>query len=199
VVMDRPLFTKLIGDPFLSSVAIYLSPGADPEVVRRRILTAVPGRDDLLLLANRALKARVLEIFDQTFAITYALEFIALVVAALGVLNAEMAAVLERQREIGILRAVGFGRRQVLGMVLTEAGLLGVAANLLGVAVGLALSAILIYVINFQSFGWTIQFHFPTREILQVTALALGTALAAGAVPASVAASLSPVEAVRYE
>ena len=199
VVMDRSLFTRLLGDPFLSSVAIYLSPGADPEGVRRRILTAVPGREDLLLLANRALKARVLEIFDQTFAITYALEFIALVVAALGVLNAQMAAVLERQREIGILRAVGFGRRQVLGMVLTEAGLLGVAANLLGVAVGLALSAILIHVINFQSFGWTIQFHFPTREILLVTALALGTALAAGAIPASVTAALPPVEAIRYE
>jgi putative membrane protein len=86
--MDRPLFTRLIGDPFLSSVAIYLKPGADPEVIRRRILEALPGREDLLLLANRALKARALDIFDQTFAITYALEFIALVVAALGILNA---------------------------------------------------------------------------------------------------------------
>ena len=199
VVMDRPLFTRLIGDPFLSSVAIYLKPGADSEVIRRRILEALPGREDLLLLANRALKARVLEIFDQTFAITYALEFIALVVAALGILNAQMAAVLERQREVGILRAVGCSRRQVLAMVLAEAGLLGVAANLLGAAVGLALSAILIYVINFQSFGWSIQFHFPTREVVQVTALALGTALFAGAVPASVAAALPPVEALRHE
>ena len=199
VVMDRPLFTRLIGDPFVSSVAIYLSPGADPDAVRRRILEAVPGRGDLLLLANRALKARVLEIFDQTFAITYALEFIALVVAALGILNAQMAAVLERQREVGILRAVGCSRRQILAMVLAEAGLLGIAANLLGAAVGLALSAILIHVINFQSFGWSIQFHFPTREVIQVTALALGTALFAGAVPASVAAALPPVEALRHE
>ncbi|MGH7407927.1 MAG: ABC transporter permease, partial [Candidatus Methylomirabilales bacterium] len=199
VVMDRPLFTRLIGDPFVSSVAIYLSPGADPEAVRHRILAAVPGREDLLLLANHALKARVLEIFDQTFAITYALEFIALVVAAIGILNAQMAAVLERQRELGILRAVGCSRRQILATVLTEAGLLGIAANFLGVAVGLALSAILIYVINVQSFGWSIQFYFPTREVIQVTALALGTALAAGAVPASVAAALRPVEAIRHE
>jgi len=57
----------------------------------------------------------------------------------------------------------------------------------------------LIYVINVQSFGWSIQFYFPAREIIQVTALALGTALAAGAVPASVAAALRPVEAIRYE
>lgn len=199
VVMDRPLFVRLTGDPFLTSVAIYLRPGADPEVVRRRILTAVPGREDLLLLANRALKARVLEIFDQTFAITYALELIALVVAALGILNAQMATVLERQRELGILRAVGCSRRQVLATVLAEAGLLGIAANLLGAAVGLALSAILIYVINFQSFGWSIQFHFPAREVTQVTALALGTALVAGAVPAFIAAALPPVEALRHE
>jgi putative ABC transport system permease protein len=199
VVMDRSLFTRLIGDPFLSSIGIYLTPDADPGVVRRRILTAVPGREDLLLLANRALKARVLEIFDQTFAITYALEFIALLVAALGILNAQMAAVLERQRELGILRALGLSRRQVLATVLAEAGLLGIAANLLGAAVGLALSMILIYVINFQSFGWSIQFHFPTREMVQVTALALATALAAGALPASVAAALPPVDALRHE
>jgi putative ABC transport system permease protein len=199
VVMDRALFTRLIGDPFLSSVAIYLTPGAEPEAVRRGIQGALPGRGDLLLLANRTLKARVLEIFDQTFAITYALELIALVVAGLAILNTQMAAVLERQREMGILRAVGVSRGQLLATVLGEAGALGLAANLLGAAVGLALSGILIYVINLQSFGWSIQFHFPTHEILQVSALALATALGAGAVPALLAAALPPVEALRHE
>ncbi|MBI4391425.1 MAG: ABC transporter permease, partial [candidate division NC10 bacterium] len=199
VVMDRALFTRLAGDPFLSSVAIYLTPGAEPEAVRRGILEAIPGRGDLLLLANRTLKARVLEIFDQTFAITYALELIALVVAGLAILNTQMAAVLERQREMGILRAVGCSRRPLLATVLGEAGVLGLAANLLGAAVGLALSGILIYVINLQSFGWSIQFHFPTREILQVSALALATALGAGAVPALLAAAVPPVEALRHE
>ena len=107
-VMDRSLFQKFWRDPWLTSIIIYLSPGSDPQAVRRELLRRLPTHDEIVLLSNRELKTRILEIFDQTFAITYALEVVALVVATLGILNTLIASVLERTREIGILRSVGF-------------------------------------------------------------------------------------------
>ncbi len=198
-VMDRGLFERLWHDPWLNSVIIYLSPGADAEAVRGEILRRLGTRGDLVVFTNRTLKTRILEIFDQTFAITYALEAIALIVAALGVLNTLLAAVLERTREIGILRSVGFTRGGILRTILWEAGFMGVLANVLGALSGLGLSLILIYVINRQSFGWTIQFTFPGGLIVEYGLLTLGVALAAGFFPAWRASRVPIAEAVRYE
>jgi len=152
-----------------------------------------------VVLSNRELKARILQIFDQTFAITYALEVVALVVAALGILNTLIASVLERTREIGILRSVGFTRGGVQRAILCEAAFMGTLANVLGALSGVALSLILIYVINKQSFGWTIQFAFPARLIAEYAVLTLAVSLAAGCFPAWRASRLPIAEAVRYE
>jgi len=198
-VMDRSLFQKFWRDPWLSSIVIYLGPGADPQAVRQDILGRLSRYEDLVVLSNRALKARVLEIFDQTFAITYALEIVALVVATLGILNTLVASVLERTREIGVLRSVGFTRGAIRRTVLCEAAFMGGLANALGVLAGLALSLILIYVINKQSFGWTIQFTFPVRLLAEYALLTLGASVAAGLFPAWRAARLPIAEAVRYE
>ncbi len=198
VVMDRGLFQALWADPWLSSIVIYLAPGADLAAVRESVKRA-SGRDDLVLFSNRDLRQRILEIFDQTFAITYALQAIALIVAALGVLTTLAASVLERTREIGILRSLGFDRGALVKMVLAEAGWLGALANLLGVVSGLGLSLILIHVINKQSFGWSIQFAFPWRLILQYAALTVIVSVLAGLFPAWRASRLPIAEAVRYE
>jgi putative ABC transport system permease protein len=198
-VMDRGLFQGLWKDGWINSIVLYLHPGADSQTIRQEILRRLAGQEDLVIFSNRALKARVLEIFDQTFAITYALEFIALLVAALGVLNTLLASVLERTREIGMLRSVGCTRGGILRTVVCEAAFLGALANVLGAVAGLALSLILIYVINKQSFGWTIQFTFPARPILEYTVLTLVTSLAAGAFPAWRASRVPVAEAVRYE
>lgn len=198
LVMDRGLFRELWGDPWLTSIVIYLAPDADLPAVREAVRQA-SGREDLVLFSNRDLRHRILEIFDQTFAITYALQAIALVVAALGVVTTLAASVLERTREIGILRSLGFDRGALAGTVLAEAGWLGVLANVLGVVAGLGLSLILIHVINKQSFGWSIQFAFPGRLILQYAALTVVVSLLAGLFPAWRASRLPIAEAVRYE
>lgn len=198
-VMDRALFQRLWRDPWLNSLVIYLLPGGDPLAVRQEILRRLSTGDDLVVFSNRELKARILEIFDQTFAITYALEVVALVVAALGILNTLIASVLERTREIGILRSVGFTRGSVQRTILCEAAFMGTLANLLGALSGLALSLILIYVINKQSFGWTIQFTFPARLIVEYAVLTLLVSVAAGCFPAWRASRLPIAEAVRYE
>jgi putative ABC transport system permease protein len=199
LVMDRDLFQRLWRDPWLNSVVVYLAPGADPETVRQEILDRLAPQDRMVIFSNRGLKQRILEIFDQTFSITYGLEAIALLVAVLGVLNALLASTLERTREIGILRSIGFARGGILRSILWEAGLMGGLANLLGTMAGLGLSLILIHVINKQSFGWTIQFSFPSRLILEYALLTLGASLAAGLFPAWRASRLHIAEAVRYE
>lgn len=199
VVMDRGLWARTGGGHGADILAIYLQPGADEAAVRRQLL-AIAGEDGAIALnSNRALKARVLEIFDNTFVVARALELIAILVGVLGVFNVLWASVLSRQREIGVLRSVGATRAQLLRIVLGEAGLLGLLADLLGLVAGIALSLILIHVINKQSFGWTIQFQFSWWVVIKSSIIALGTALLAGYLPARRAARLNVAAAVAYE
>jgi putative ABC transport system permease protein len=190
VVMDRPTFTKYFGPLQPSGVAAYLREGADPERVRTEMLAMLDEGHRAFIFSNRALRTEVLRVFDSTFAITYALEIIAIVVAMLGVAGTLLTLVLERRRELSLLRLTGADRRQVRRMVVIEAALIGGVSQGIGLVVGLALSLVLIYVINVQSFGWTIQFHLPTAFLIQASiAVVLATAVA-GIYPARRAAQL---------
>jgi len=140
-----------------------------------------------------------MEVFDRTFAITYALEAVAILVAIMGMAGALMALVIDRRREIAVLRFLGATGTQVRRLILAESGLLGLMANVLGLAVGTLLSLILIYVINKQSFGWTIQFHWPVTLLLSAMSLIYLAAILAGLYPARVAARLNPIEVVHEE
>ncbi len=112
VVIDRPLFVSLFHDPDVSTIAIQAAPGVAPEALRDRILAAAGGRFALTILTNRTLRAEVRRIFDRTFAVTWGLEAIALLVAGLGVVNALFALIVERRRELALLRVLGTSRRQ---------------------------------------------------------------------------------------
>jgi putative ABC transport system permease protein len=198
IVMDQNLFRRHWGDRGINVVAVYLTPGADPADVVRRIKETTPGAA-LVVVRNEDLKKRVLEIFDQTFAVTHALRIIAIIVAALGILNVLWASVLERQREIGILRSVGASRGQVFRVILQEAGLLGLVAEVMGVLIGLGLALVLIHVINKQSFGWSILFTFSPDVLVTSASVVLVTSLLAGLVPALYASRITIADAVRYE
>jgi putative ABC transport system permease protein len=142
------------------------------------------------IYSNRTLRTEVMNVFDSTFAITYALEIIAIVVAMLGVAGTLLTLVLERRRELSLLRLTGADRRQVRRMVIIEAALIGGVSQGIGLAVGLALSMVLIYVVNVQSFGWTIQFHLPAAFLIQASiAVVIATSIA-GIYPARRAAQL---------
>lgn len=184
VVMDRPVFERHYGERPVTSAAAYLKPGADPETVRREILETMEEGHRAFVYTNRSLRAEVMRIFDSTFAITYALEIIAIAVAMLGVAGTLLTLVLERRRELTMLRLVGALKRQVQRVVVLEAVLIGATSMGIGLVVGYLLSLLLVYVINVQSFGWTIQFRVPTLFLLQVSvAVVVATALA-GLVPA---------------
>ena len=190
VVMDRTAFARHFGDLAPSGVAAYLREDADPERVRIEMLDMLDEGHRAFIYSNRTLRTEILNVFDSTFAITYALELIAIVVAMLGVAGTLLTLVLERRRELSLLRLTGADRRQVARMVIIEAALIGGVSQGIGLAVGFALSAVLIYVINVQSFGWTIQFHLPAAFLIQASiAVVIATSIA-GIYPARRAAQL---------
>jgi len=190
VAMDRATFVRHFGDLPPTSLAVYLRDGASADDVRQQILDGLDDGRRAFVYTNRALRAEVLRIFDSTFAITYALELIAIVVAMLGVAATLLTLVLERRRELGMLRLIGAARRQVQRLVVVEATLIGAASMAIGLVVGLALSLVLVFVINVQSFGWTIQFRVPWLFLGQVSLAVVAATALAGLLPARRAARL---------
>jgi putative ABC transport system permease protein len=179
LVMDRATFERRYGDVAIGGLRVYLRNGMDADAARQRLLTSIGDAHSVLINTNAALRTEVLRIFDSTFAITYALEIIAIIVAILGVSGTLLTLILERERELTVLRLIGTSRSQIRRMVVGEAVLIGAISQTVGLIVGLMLSLVLIYVINVQSFGWTIQFHLPGGFLLQSSILmVLATALA---------------------
>jgi putative ABC transport system permease protein len=152
-----------------------------------------------MLFDHADLRRGALEIFDRTFSITYALEAVAILVAVMGIAGALLATVIDRRREIAIVRFLGAAQLQVRRIILFEAGLLGLFSNIVGLALGTVLSLILVFVINKQSFGWTIQFHWPAMALLAgLTGIYVATVMA-GLYPARVAIRMNPIEEIHEQ
>lgn len=198
VLMDRQTMLRYLPDPAPSNLAIYVAPGASAGAVKTEILRASAGYL-VFLESNRDLRAEAMRIFDRTFSITYALEAVAVIVAVMGIAGALLALVIDRRRELAVLRFLGASGGQVRKQILFEAGLLGLLANLTGLLLGLALSLVLIYVINKQSFGWTIQFHWPIAVLVGAPSVVFVATVLAGLYPARIAVRLNPIEALHEE
>jgi putative ABC transport system permease protein len=198
VAMDRETLLRYLPDRDPTNVALYVAPGSDLNAVRGEVEHAVAGHQ-ILIFSNRAIRSQAIQIFDRTFLITYALEVISIMVAVIGIAGALLALVVDRRREFGLLRFLGAASAQIRKLILVEAGLIGVLASAVGLALGLTLSVILIYVINKQSFGWTIQFHWPVAVVASSLAGILAATILAGLYPASIAVRLNPTEVVHEE
>lgn len=199
VLVEKKLFQSLWNDETFHSAGIYLKEGVSQEAFKEIVRERYSKPYRLFVVSHRELRNEVLRIFDQTFAITYALEFIAIIVAILGIINSLNALIIERQRDIGILRAMGGFRKQVEKITLIEAGMIGFFSHILGLLCGLILSVLLIYVINKQSFGWTIQFSIPLQSLVESWLIVMITSLGAGLIPARRAARMNTVESLRME
>ena len=199
VLLDRATFARLWGDDRTESLAIYLAPGASADSVRTAFL-ALAGPGLLLhVTPNQALRRRVLDVFDETFRITWVLQTIAVVVSVLGVISTLTTLVLQRRREFAMLRAVGASRTQVRSLVLVESGVLGAAGALLGCVAGMALALLLVHVINREFFGWSIRLSVDPWVFVRATLLMTLTATLAGLVPARLATGRATAGALRVE
>jgi putative ABC transport system permease protein len=198
ILMDRDVMLRYLPDPTPSNLAIFLQPETDIEAERAKIREIAAGHH-ILMFSDKEIRGEAVRIFDRTFAITYALEAVAIVVAVMGIAGALIALVIDRRREFGLLRFLGASSGQLRKLILVEAGLLGLFANAVGFVLGYFLSLILVFVINKQSFGWTIRFHWPVSVLLgALTVVYLATVLA-GLYPARLAMRLNPLEVVHEE
>ncbi len=181
---------QLFGPGPANNLALYLYPTEDVARVVDE-LKAQFRNAPLVIRSNRQLRTDILDIFDQTFAITRILQAMALLIAAGGISLTLIILARERVAELALYRCLGARRRQIFRVFLGEGLGLGLLGLGLGLAGGMVLAAILIHVINPSYFGWTIRPAWPAGELLQETTTILAVAVAASVYPA-VRASRTP-------
>ena len=199
VMMGRTTYERFYDDRGISGLAFYADGSTTVDDLIADMRASVSGMQEVIIRSNKALRETSLKVFDRTFTITTVLRILAIVVAFIGVLSALMALALERQREMGVLRATGMTPPQLGGYVTLQTGLMGVIAGLLSLPLGYALAYVLVFVINKRSFGWTLQLSVSPEILLQSFALAVAAAVLAGLYPAWTMARSSPALALREE
>ena len=201
-MIDRSVYLKYWKDDRVNILALYLTKGAPYQAKSFEIANSLKTlfeNKGQIVISNQEIKAKVMEIFDQTFAITRVLEWITIFISLLGVINMLLANLVDQKREVGILRSIGASRFQIGSLTLYESLWMAVVANFLGGLGGTALSLILVYVINKQSFFWTIQFDLSGMIFLRVFLIITGSVFVAAFYPAKTAAGGNIREAVNYE
>ncbi len=184
VWMDIRQFRRYWQDTHLNAVRLYLKDKTRIPEIQSGLQKKYGSRYRLFSVSHEELRQGILRIFDETFALTYALEGVAVVVAVFGIITTFLVLIMERERELALLQALGASRRQILTMVLTESGLASFLSFLLGALCGSLLSLLLIFVINKQAFGWTIQLYWTPGIYWQTLILVLALGLLSGAYPA---------------
>lgn len=184
IALHRERYRALWGDECSEGIGVNLAPGADSAAARAGIEGVLPPAGAISLSDNAALRAASLAVFDRTFTITRVLQVLVALVAFLGILSALQALQLERVRETAVLRAVGWLPRQLRALVVAQTGLLGLAAGLFALPLGVALAGLLVFVINRRAFGWSMSFGIDPGELLQGLVLAVAAAVLAGLYPA---------------
>jgi len=199
VLLDRALYKRYWRDDLVDAYDLWLAPGADQQRIIETIRASYGERYQLFVSTHRELKEAVVRIMEQSFVVNYAVEIVAVVVAIFSVINTLLASILDRTREIGVLRAIGATRAQMRRIVVLEAGWMG----LIGGALGLFAGSVMAYhhvVYNTKVLtGWTFQFYYPYDVAVFSIIAAVLLCLAAGYVPAKRAAAIPIVAAIGYE
>jgi putative ABC transport system permease protein len=174
IVISRRAYRAATGDESANEGSIWLTAGADAARTEAALRGQFARGDSLEILTSTALRERSLRIFDRAFVITYALEAIAVFIGLAGVSFAASSTALARRAEFGMLRHIGLLRRQVVGMLASEGILTSAFGVVYGLVLGIALSLVLVYVVNRQSFNWSIDLAVPVWQlaILSVTLIA---------------------------
>ncbi|HYX66569.1 MAG TPA: ABC transporter permease, partial [Burkholderiales bacterium] len=182
----------------VNDAAIWLAPGATRAAAMAAV-HALPGGASLEMNDPGEIRAVSLRLFDRSFAVTYAMEAVAVLVGLFGLSSSLGAMVLARRRELGMLRHLGLTRRQLAGMLAAEGALLAITGALAGLASGAAISLVLVYVVNRQSFNWSIDMHPPYLLLGTLVAVLIVLAVGTAIVAAREAMGMGPVRAVRED
>jgi putative ABC transport system permease protein len=182
IVMPREAFVRYTGDDRATTAALWLEPEVQPDEVSTRIRDALRRGGDYEIAMPREIRRLSLAVFDRTFAVTYLLEAVAVLIGLFGISASTSSQVLARRGEFGMLRHLGVTRGEIGRMLAFEGAALGAVGVATGLVVGGVVSLILVYVVNRQSFHWTMDVHVPwlglaALSLVLIAAAALTAAL----------------------
>jgi putative ABC transport system permease protein len=199
VVISRQAYLAATGDGSANEGSIWLTTGANAALTEAALRARFARGDSLEILTSTALRERSLKIFDRAFAVTYALEAIAVIIGLTGVSFAASSTALARRAEFGMLRHIGMLRGQIVGMLASEGILTSAFGVAYGLALGAALSLVLVYVINRQSFNWSIDLAIPVRQLAILSVTLISAAAVTAVWSGRAATSQDAVQAVRED
>ena len=199
IYLDRKWLKKYWGLDDATQIAVYLKSGVDIDNFASKLRDALSRRYSVEVMNNSELREKVLAIFNKSFAITYAIELISIIVSLIGVVNTLLALVLERKREISIIRYMGGSWKQIESMLVLSAAVVGMSGIAMGALIGPIMSSIFILVINKISFGWEIHFSIPALYLTAVILMLFLSTLGAGLIPARVARRTDPKRFISFE
>ena len=199
VVISRSGYIDATGDHTANEGSIWLDAHANAGTVEKALRARFARADSLEIMTSTALRARSLRIFDRAFAITYALEAIAVMIGLTGVSFAASSTALARRAEFGMLRHIGMRRKQVIGMLASEGILTSIFGVVYGLGLGTVLSLVLVYVINRQSFNWSIDLAIPVWQLAVLSLVLIGAAAITAIWSGRAAMSQDAVRAVRED
>jgi putative ABC transport system permease protein len=197
--IDRKWLKKYWGLDDATQFSIYLKEGVDADKFIHKLKERLSPQYSLEIMNNQELRQKILDIFNKSFAITYAIELISIIVSLIGVINTLLALVFERKREISIIRYLGGSWKQIQQTLILSAGIIGVTGIFLGILMGPLMSIIFIHVVNKISFGWEIHFRIPFSYLSLVTLILFLTTLLAGIIPSKVARKIDPRRFISFE
>ena len=178
---------------------LWLRPGADPRAIGQKIKAQYGEDYQLFISTHKDLREAVVRIMEQSFIVNYAVELVAIVVAIFSVINTLLASVLDRTREIGVLRAIGATQKQVRRIVVTEAGWMGFLGGVLGLSAGSVMAYHHVIYNTKVLTGWTFQFYYPYGVAVFALLASVVLCLLVGYWPAKQAAATPIVTAIGYE
>ncbi len=191
-------YQALSGDQKVNDAALWLQTDVAPAQVIAS-LKRLPFGSALEFSEPFQIRALSLNIFDRSFVVTYLLEAVAIVIGLLGVAASFSAQTLARTKEFGILRHIGVTRRQILGMLAAEGGLLTGLGIALGFVLGWCISLILVFIVNPQSFHWTMQLSLPWKGLIVVALVLLVSAALTALISGRHAVSGNAIRAIRED
>ena len=200
VIVDRAHYRRQFGADLVDVFDVYLPPAADAGAVRQRVQASPLAAEQALVVLTRGeVRDHILGMVGRLYGLAYTQEVLVGIVAVLGMVAALLVSVLQRRRELGLLRAVGATRAQVFRSVLAEALFMAGMGTAIGLVLGVPLEWYTLRVLLFEDSGFLCPVHFPWAAAAAVTGLALAGALVAGLGPALHAVRPAIVEAVAHE
>ena len=199
VLIDRALYKKYWKDDLVDAFDLWLERGTDELAVIDTIKSRYGEPYQLFISTHRQLKQAVVRIMEQSFVVNYAVEIVAIVVAIFSVINTLLASILDRTREIGVLRAIGATQTQVRRMIFMEAGWMGLIGGVIGLFGGTVMAYHHVVYNTKELTGWTFQFYYPYGVAAFTVVAAVALCFIAGYGPAKQAAAMPIVTAIGYE